>query len=71
MSESLLAAAKALVDSVSFDDNGALLGGKWQGGHGGLLSDKTRKAADALRLEINRHEAALRPRQPDIGDAEA
>ena len=34
----LLTAAKELVASVSFDENGALVGGKWMGGHGGLLS---------------------------------
>lgn len=49
--------AQALVDSVSFDDNGALIAGKWMGGHGGLISDETRKAADALRREL-----AARPR---------
>lgn len=45
----LIAAATELVASVSFDDNGALIGGKWMGGHGGLLSDETRKKADMLR----------------------
>lgn len=49
--------AQALVDSVSFDDNGALIAGKWMGGNGGLISDETRKAADALRREL-----AARPR---------
>lgn len=42
-------AAKNLLDSLSFDDNGAMVGGKWMGGEGGLLSEKTRKLADALR----------------------
>lgn len=46
--------AQALVDSVSFDDNGALIAGKWIGGHGGLISDETREAADALRRELAR-----------------
>jgi hypothetical protein len=45
----LIEAAIALADSVSFDDNGAMTGGKWMGGHGGLLSDDTRKKADEVR----------------------
>jgi hypothetical protein len=48
----LLDTAKALVDSVSFDENGALIGGKWVGGHGGLLSQETHTKADACRRAI-------------------
>jgi hypothetical protein len=47
--ERLLTAAKELVDSVSFDENGAMIGGKWMGGNGGLLSRETHQKADALR----------------------
>jgi len=51
--ERLLTAARAVVDSVNFDDNGALIGGKWMGGHGGLLSDDTRKKVAELQRAIN------------------
>lgn len=51
------AAAKALLDSVTFDDCGALIGGKYQGGNGGLISRKTIEKADDLRRAL--HTAAL------------
>ncbi|GEM_PF-2998554 len=41
--------AKALVDAVTFDDCGSIVGGHLVGGNGGLLSRETIKAADALR----------------------
>lgn len=53
MNERLLAAAEALVDSISFDENGALIGGRWMGGHGGLISQETHIKADALRRIIS------------------
>lgn len=61
--KALAHAAKELVDSISFDDNGALIGGKWMGGNGGLLSRETLQKADAVRraleairpMEENRH----------------
>lgn len=56
-------AAKELMDSVSFDDNGALIGGKFVGGHGGLLSEETRRKADIVRRELERL-AALRAKEP-------
>lgn len=52
----LLTAARALVDAVSFDQNGELRGGKWMGGNGGLLSDRTHRTADALQQVLNRFE---------------
>ncbi len=51
--DNLLTAAKALVDSVSFDENGAMIGGKWMGGNGGLLSRETHQKADALRRALD------------------
>lgn len=33
--ERLVKASRELVDAVSFDDNGMMIGGKWQGGNGG------------------------------------
>lgn len=52
----LVKAARALVDSVSFDENGALIGGKWMGGNGGLLSHETHKKSDALRRALDAFE---------------
>lgn len=48
----LSSSVKALLESISFDDNGALIGGKWMGGHGGLLSEETRKKADDVMREL-------------------
>lgn len=47
-------AAALLVKSVSFDDNGALIGGKWMGGHGGLISEETRRVADVVRRALSK-----------------
>lgn len=54
--DQVLAQAKALLKSVSFDDNGAMVAGHYVGGHGGMLSRDTIKAADALRLSIDLYE---------------
>lgn len=48
----LIAAAKDLTDAVSFDDNGRMLAGKWQGGNGGLISRDTITKADAVRRAV-------------------
>ena len=48
----LIKAAQALVDSVSFDVNGKIIGDRWVGGHGGLVSKETLKLADACRRAI-------------------
>jgi hypothetical protein len=53
----LLRAAKALVDAVSFDDCGAIVGTMYQGGNGGLLSRETIQKADACRKAIAAYEA--------------
>lgn len=45
----LLRAAERLAETVSFDMNGNLVGGKWMGGHGGLISHETMRAADEVR----------------------
>jgi len=49
--------AKALVDAVQRDDTGAMVGGEWRGGNGGLLSRDTLKAADGVRKELARLKA--------------
>lgn len=52
----LLKASEKLAESVAFDMNGNLIGGKWMGGHGGLISQETMQAAD----EVRRVASALR-----------
>lgn len=49
----LLKHAQKLVDCVSHDDNGAMVGQQWVGGNGGLLSRETIIAADSLRRAID------------------
>lgn len=41
--------AKAVVDAVTRDDCGQMVGQVWQGGNGGLLSRETLVAVDRLR----------------------
>lgn len=41
--------AATVVDAVTGDDGGELVGGKWVGGHGGLLTRDTIRAVDQLR----------------------
>lgn len=48
----LAVAAQELVDSITFDDCGAMVGGKWQGGNGGLISRETITKTDAVRRAI-------------------
>lgn len=45
----LVEKAQQLVESISFDMNGDLIGGKWIGGHGGLISHDTMIKADEVR----------------------
>lgn len=52
----IIQAARALVQSVTFDDSGAA----GQGGNGGLLSRGTIRKADELRLALNDHERSAR-----------
>ncbi len=54
--EELRKKAKALVDAVTLDDSGMLIGQVWVGGNGGLLSRDTIKAADELRKVLLREE---------------
>jgi hypothetical protein len=48
----LLAKGQALVDAITFDENGAMVAGEWRGGNGGMVSRSTIMAADALRAEL-------------------
>ena len=56
--EQLIADAQAVVDAVTMDDSGMMVGTIWQGGNGGLLSRETLKAVDRLRLTIAKMTAA-------------
>jgi hypothetical protein len=47
--------SRALVDAVTMDDSGMMVGTIWQGGNGGLLSNDTIKAADRLRRALAAH----------------
>jgi hypothetical protein len=49
----LIHTARELVDQLSFDENGAMVGGKWMGGNGGLISRETTAKADALRRALS------------------
>lgn len=52
MTSDTLKAAKALLDAITFDDCGSLVGGKFVGGNGGLISRETIKQADELRRAL-------------------
>ena len=48
----VIARARVLLASVTFDSDGITIGNKRQGGNGGLLSIDSIKAADQLRLAL-------------------
>jgi len=50
----LIAAAERLAKSVSFDMNGEMIGARYVGGHGGLISNETLRAADEIRRLCHR-----------------
>lgn len=52
MSAEIATAAKALLDAITFDDCGAMVGGKFVGGNGGLISRETIRRADELRRAL-------------------
>lgn len=56
MTDELAKAAKALLDAITFDDCGAMVGGKFVGGNGGLISRETIRKADDLRRALERSE---------------
>jgi hypothetical protein len=58
---SLIADAQVVVDSVTMDDSGQLIGQIWMGGNGGLLSNDTIKAVDKLRSTIRAIKATGQP----------
>jgi len=48
----LVADAEVVVDSITMDDQGKVIGQIWMGGSGGLLSNATLRAVDKLRKTI-------------------
>jgi len=52
LGEKLRRQAKALVDAITDDDSGSIVGGQYQGGHGGLLSRNTIYLADQVRMTL-------------------
>lgn len=52
--DNALAKARILLASVTFDSDGITVGGQRTGGNGGLLSNDSIKAADQLRLALDR-----------------
>jgi len=50
--DELADAGKALVDAITFDESGAMVAGKYQGGNGGLISRQTIIKADQLRRAL-------------------
>lgn len=50
--ERIISDAEALIASISFDENGEIIGNRMVGGNGGLLSRTTHARADALRRSI-------------------
>ena len=55
----LIVASKNLVDAISFDENGVMIGGQWKGGNGGLISRETNIQIDEVRRAIAAMEASL------------
>lgn len=56
MTDEIVVSAKVLIESVEFDVNGA----NGKGGHGGLTSNETIRAAGKLRVMISRYEKSRR-----------
>ena len=72
MTGRLIEGSQALVDAISFDMNGAMIAGRWQGGNGGMISRETLIKADALRRAIHdaRQAAMLAQAAPAIEQPE-
>lgn len=60
MNDTLLKLTKELCKQITLDDVGAMIGGIYQGGNGGMLSIETLKLRDKLEREIARLEAEKR-----------
>jgi len=49
----LVKSVEALLASLAHDDQGTMIGGKYQGGNGGLISPGTVALADEVRRALN------------------
>ena len=56
----VVSTARDLLSSVTFDSDGVMVGMVRQGGNGGLLSNKTIRAADQLRLALEALDAGAK-----------
>lgn len=56
--QAALAAAATLLEKVTFDSDGVMVGVQRQGGNGGIISTDTLRAADALRRALDDLKAA-------------
>jgi len=56
----LIRTAKEVAAAISFDMNGAMIGGQYMGGNGGLISIATLKKVDELRRAISAIEGEAR-----------
>ena len=59
----LMKDAQAVVEAVTIDDSGQMIGQIWQGGNGGLLSHTTIRAVDKLRSTL----AAIKTAKTTVG----
>lgn len=50
--------ARALMEAVTMDDSGKLIGAIYQGGNGGLLSNETIMCADEVRRMLDLWDAS-------------
>lgn len=53
-----LADAAELLERITFDSDGVMVGMRRQGGNGGIISNDTLRAADKLRRSLDDLEAA-------------
>lgn len=49
----LVRKARTVVDSITFDECGIMVGNQWQGGNGGLLSRETLREVENLRHALD------------------
>lgn len=49
----LITASRSVADAISFDMNGVVIGGRFVGGNGGLISVDTLKKVDEMRRAIS------------------
>lgn len=58
LTQTALADAASLLEHVTFDSDGIMVGMVRQGGNGGIISNDTLKAADRLRRSLDEWKAS-------------